>query len=84
MEPCLIDNKICSALNMRCKVCKLNSSKEVISMIETQEQRIRNIQEERIRKQLPARCRNCRFLQFIDVRNKKLYCPYMINDCLIK
>lgn len=84
MEPCLVDNKVCSEKNLRCKECKLESNKEVMNMIETQEQRIRKIQEENIRKQLPVRCRTCRFLQFISLRNKKIYCPYMINDCIIK
>lgn len=84
MEPCLIDNKICSKQNQRCATCRLDDCKEAIKMIETQEQRIRKIQEENIRKCLPPRCRKCSFLEFIDIKNKKLYCPYMINDCLIK
>lgn len=53
-------------------------------MFETHEQRVRKKQEENIRKQLAARCRNCRYLQFIDIKNKKLYCPYMIKDCMLK
>jgi hypothetical protein len=84
MEPCLIDDKVCSEQHLRCKECHLNDCKRVIEMIETQEQRIRKMQEENIRKCLPPRCRDCRFLEFIDIRNKKLYCPYKIKDCLIK
>lgn len=83
-QPCLVDNKICSKHNQRCEMCLLDDCKETIHMIETHEQRIRKIQEDRIRKALPATCRKCGFLEFVDLRNKKLYCPYMIKDCLIK
>jgi len=84
MEPCLIDNKICSMQHLRCEICRLDDCKEAINMYETYEQRNKKIQEERIRKALPASCRKCSFLQFIDLKNKKLYCLYMIKDCIIK
>ena len=84
IEPCLLDNKICSKHNQRCETCMLDDCKETIRMIETHEQRIRRIQEENIRKQLPASCRKCNFIEFVSIKEKKLYCPYMIKDCIIK
>ena len=84
MEPCLIDNKICSEQHLRCEICSLNDCKEAIRMYETYEQRIEKIQKENIRKTLPVECRKCSFLQFVSIKNKKLYCPYMIKECLIK
>ena len=84
IEPCLFNNKICPRNNLKCETCKLDSQKEVIDMIETRELRIRQIKEDNIRRQLPARCRKCRHLEIISLDNKRVYCPYMIKDCLIK
>lgn len=36
-----------------------------------------------IKEQLPANCRNCSFLIITSLKDKKVYCPYLIKDeCL--
>ncbi len=37
MEQCLIDNKICSEQNKKCKVCKLDDCRKAIQMIEEEQ-----------------------------------------------
>lgn len=84
MEPCLIDNQICSEQHMRCKECKLNDCREAMKMAETYEEETRRIQIERMRKTLPAGCRKCSHLEIVSIKDKKVYCPYMIKDCLLR
>ena len=82
---CLETNKICGEQNIKCKQCKLNDCREVINMIETQEDREDRFKLKCIKAQLPEQCKNCSFLEVIDLRKQKVYCPYMIKDkCLIK
>ena len=82
---CLETNKVCSEQNRKCKECKLNDCREVINMIETQEDREDRFKLKCIKAQLPEQCKNCSFLEVIDLRKQKVYCPYMIKDkCLIK
>lgn len=39
----------------------------------------------RLKKELPEQCKNCSFLEIINLRESKVFCPYMIKDkCLIK
>ena len=83
MESCLIDNKVCSNKNKRCSICRLDDCKEAMRMIESQEERFKRKQEEQLRKQLPASCRKCSFLQILNLREKRVYCPYMINRCIL-
>ena len=82
---CLETNKVCSEFNKKCKVCKLDSCKEVIKMIQTQEEREDRFKLECIKVQLNKQCRNCSLLKIIDLNKQKVYCPYMIKDkCIIK
>lgn len=81
---CLKDNKVCSNTNRRCKECVLDECKEVIKMIE-EEQKYEYLDKlAKLNKELPEQCRNCSFLEVINLDKKIVYCPYMIKDrCLI-
>lgn len=37
MEQCLIDNKVCSEQNKKCKECKLDDCRKAIQMIEEEQ-----------------------------------------------
>lgn len=85
MERCLIDNKVCPATNKRCKNCSLEDCKRIIGMIETQEDIEDNWKRELIEVQLSEQCKNCSFLEIIDLDKQVLRCPYLVkNKCLIK
>ena len=85
MERCLIENKVCSVQNRKCKECKLDSCKEVIQMIEEQQKYIDNDKLKRIKKQLPEQCKSCSFLEIIDLDKQIVRCAYLVkNKCLIK
>lgn len=60
---CLETNKVCSEQNKKCKECKLNDCKEVIRMIETQEQRKERRKINLVKAQLPIKCRDCVFFR---------------------
>lgn len=84
MKECLVTDKICPISNKKCKVCVFDSCKEVLEMIDKQQK----IQEEyninKILKQLPEQCKNCSFLEIIDIRNQVVRCPYFIKDkCIL-
>lgn len=74
--------KLCSNNNKKCKICKFDTCKEVINMLEIQE---RNIRKEKIRKmkqEVPEQCRNCSFLEF---KENTVYCFYKKKDgCMLK
>lgn len=84
MIPCLKNNKVCSNTNKRCKECVFDSCKEVIMNEEIQKYEDReNL--EKINRELPEQCKNCSFLEVINLREGRVYCPYMIKErCLIK
>ena len=83
MLRCIEKNEACLE-NKKCKVCKLDSCKEVIKMIEIQEKNIRKEKLEKLNKQLPKICRNCSQLEIIDLDNMKVRCVYLVkNECLI-
>ncbi len=85
MEQCLIDNKVCSEQNRKCKNCKLNSCKEVEQMIEDQQKWIDKSNLEKLRKKLPSECVDCSFLEIINLRTQKVHCAYRIkNKCLLE
>lgn len=85
MEKCLIDNKICPATNKRCKNCSLEDCKRTIEMIETQEESENRWKKKLIEVQLPEQCKNCSFLEIIDLNKQVVRCSYLIKDkCLIK
>lgn len=84
MEQCLIDNKVYSEQNRKCKVCKLNSCQEVVRMIEDEQKWIDKDNLEKLRNKLPEECKDCNFLEIINLRTQKVYCTYRINNkCLI-
>lgn len=85
MIQCLINNKICPNGNKRCKNCVFDECKEVINMNE-EEQKYEDIENmRRLKKELPEQCKSCSFLEIINLRRGKVFCPYMIKEkCLIK
>lgn len=85
MVQCLIDNKICSNKNKKCKVCKFDSCEEALNMIEEEQKYKDNDKLKQIKNELPEQCQECSFLKVINLREGKAFCPYMIKDiCLIK
>lgn len=85
MVQCLKDNKVCSNTNKKCKECVFDECKEVINMNE-EEQKYEDLENMRkLKKELPEQCKNCSFLEIINLDKKIVYCPYMIKDkCIIK
>ena len=57
MEECLITDKICSANNKKCKLCKLEQCKEVLNMIQEYEDKEDRYKKTMIKKQLPEQCK---------------------------
>ncbi len=85
MEQCLIDNKICSEQNRRCKVCKLNDCRRTVQMIEDEQKWIDKSNLEKLRKKLPSECQQCNLLEIINLSKEKVKCFYRINDrCILK
>lgn len=85
MEQCLIDNKVCPNGNKKCKVCKFDSCEEVLNMIEEEQKYEDNWKLKQIKDSLPEQCKNCSFLEVIDLDNQVVRCPYLVkNKCLIK
>ena len=85
MERCLIDNKVCAVQGQKCKECKLDDCRKVIEMIETQEEREDKWKRKLINVQLPEQCKDCSFLEVIDLDKQIVRCPYLVkNKCLIK
>lgn len=85
MLPCIKSKEVCSNTNKRCKECVFDECKEVINMNE-EEQKYEDLENMRkLKKDLPEQCKNCSFLEVINSREGKVYCPYMIKErCLIK
>ncbi len=84
MEQCLIDNKVCSEQNRKCKVCKLNNCQEVEQMIEDQQKYIDRENLEKLKNKLPSKCRDCSFLEIVNLTRQKVHCPYRIkNKCIL-
>lgn len=84
MIECLETNKVCSN-GKKCKECKFDDCKEVIKMIETQEQIEERYNMKKLKEELPEQCRECSMLEIIDAKKKKVYCPYMIKErCMLK
>lgn len=84
MEKCLIDNKICPVQFQRCKICKLDNCKETIKILDKQQKNENNRKLKRIIEQLPEHCKNCSFLEIIDITKQIVYCPYMLKNCILK
>ena len=85
MEQCLIDNKVCAVQGQKCKNCKLDDCRKVIEMIETQEESEDKWKRKLINVQLPEQCKDCSFLEVIDLDRQIVRCSYLVkNKCLIK
>lgn len=85
MEQCLIDNKICSEQNRKCKVCELNDCRRTVQMIEDEQKWIDKDNLEKLRSKLPEECKRCSMLEIINIRTQKVHCAYRIkNKCLIE
>lgn len=82
MKQCLITNEVCKI--KKCKVCTYNSCKEVLNMLDIQEKHIRKKQLEKLKRNLPEQCRNCSFLEVLDLKNTKVKCFYRIKRCMLK
>lgn len=80
---CLETNEVCTV--KKCKQCKFDTCKEVIKMIETQEEREDRIAIKKLKEDLPEECKKCTIINILDPKNEKVYCPYRINDkCVLK
>ena len=83
MLDCMITNKICSNQNKKCKICKFDTCKEVIEMIDIQEKNINRELRCNLIENLPEPCKKCPFLEIIDLKNQKVKCFYLPkNECL--
>ena len=82
---CLETGKICPANNLKCKYCKLDECRSVLEMIEIDEKRLYKKKLKLIREQLPISCRDCSFLEVINLDKQVVRCAYLVKDkCLIK
>ncbi len=83
MEECLITKKLCSSINQKCKVCKLDDCKEVLRMIDEEERKIEERKLEKLKRRLPLRCRNCCFLEIINIEKQEVRCFYKTKKSCI-
>ena len=82
---CLETGKICPTNNLKCKQCKLEDCRRVIEMIDYDEKRLYEKKLKLIREQLPINCRDCSFLEVINLDKQVVRCAYLVKDkCLIK
>lgn len=80
---CLETNKICTV--KKCKICALENCKETLNMIDYNEKRLYEKKLKLIREQLPISCRDCSFLEVINLDKQVVRCAYLVKDkCLIK
>lgn len=87
MEQCLLDNKVCPLRNSKCKDCKLDDCRKALLMLEEEEAMLIKTKEERLREELKKEypeCVKCSYLEVIDVNKRIVYCPYMINECILQ
>lgn len=82
---CLLTDKVCSNSNKKCKVCALDNCKGVLSMIDIQEKKKREIQMNRLKRQLPEKCQECGLLEIINLDKGKVRCFYNVNGkCMLR
>lgn len=85
---CLIDGKICSEQNKKCKVCKLDNCRDALNILGEQEKMWIKNEKDKLNKMLNRkypRCVNCPFLEIRDLENKKLHCFYKLKGkCMLK
>nr|DAS27214.1 MAG TPA: hypothetical protein [Caudoviricetes sp.] len=84
MLPCIKSKEVCSNTNKKCKECVFDECKEVINMNEEIQKYEDRENMRKLKKELPEQCKNCSFLDIINSREGKVYCPYMIKErCMI-
>lgn len=84
-QECLITDKVCSNSNKKCKECILDNCKGVIEMIDIQEKKKREIQIDRLKRQLPYKCQDCSLLEILNLEKGKVRCFYNVNGkCILK
>lgn len=82
---CLETGKICPTNNLKCKQCKFEDCRKVLEMIDYNEKRLYKKKLKLIREQLPISCRDCSFLEVINLDKQVVRCAYLVKDkCLIK
>lgn len=80
--PCFKNTKVCIK-NNKCSICFLDVSPN--KCVELYEMENLKFKIKIIKDQLPKQCKNCNFLQILNVDKQIVYCPYMIKDrCIIK
>lgn len=85
MEECLEIDEICSYTNQKCKTCKLDECKNTIRMCDMKIKKDEAKKMNQLKKELPEQCKNCSFLQIININEKKVYCPYRLCErCVIE
>ena len=82
---CLKDDKVCSNMNKKCKVCVLDDCKKLMSTIEYYEKQKEQARLNRLKRQLPLECANCTMLEIINIDTEKVKCFYRINNkCILE
>lgn len=81
---CLETEKICPTRNLKCKKCKFDDCRRVLEMIDYDEKRVKAKKINLIKLELPEQCKNCSFLEIIDINKKVVKCPFRIKKCLIE
>ena len=85
MKECLITNKVCSESNRKCKICAFSGCKEVLNMLDVQEKYINKERLQKLKRNLPEQCKNCSFLEVINLEKQKVRCFYRKKDrCILK
>ena len=85
MKECLITNKVCSESNRKCKICAFSDCKEVLNMLDVQEKYINKERLQKLKRNLPEQCKNCSFLEVINLEKQKIRCFYRAKDrCILK
>lgn len=85
MMKCLETNKVCTNLEKKCKVCKLDDCKMTLKIIEEQEKNKNQEKLKRIKEELPQECKECGMYKIIDMDKAKIYCAYRLNNsCMLK
>ncbi len=80
---CLESNKICTV--KKCKICVLDDCKETFKMIDYNEKQLYEKKMNLIINQLEEQCKNCSFLEVIDLDKQVVRCAYLVKDkCLIE
>lgn len=85
MEECLYTEKICSFINQKCKICKLDECKNTIKMCDMKIKKDKLKKMNQLKKELPEQCKNGSFLEILNINDKKVYCPYKLKErCVIE